>query len=152
MDFLIAAFVAVAVFIYLGRAMPNRALRDSIPSVLDETDGPPKNGFVATRLSRGGAIAISFGLLATFGAMLKFVPSLDVAVALTIVAISLWVMVDSHKVRLRAYQTRLALHPLVLFNAMLFLWPILFPWYLIVCSKIGDGTLPKKSHHTRPEG
>jgi hypothetical protein len=152
MDFLIAALVAVAVFIYLGRALPNRALRDSTPSAFDELDGPPQSGIVTTRLSRRGAIAISFALIAIFGALLKFVPSLDVAVALTIVAISLWVMVDSHKVRLRTYQTRLALHPLVLFNAMMFLWPILFPWYLIVCSKIGDGTLPKKSHHSRSEG
>lgn len=145
MDLLIAALVAVAVFIYLGRALPNRALYDSKRWQFDEPDAIPTSTFSATKLPRWGAIAVSLGLIALFGALLKFEPSLDVFVALAIVAISLWVTVDSHKVRLRTYRTRIALHPIALFNAMMFLWPVLFPWYLIVCSKIGDGTLPKKS-------
>jgi hypothetical protein len=32
----------------------------------------------------------------------------------------------------------------VLFNAMYLLWPVLFPWYLIVRSKIDDGSLARK--------
>jgi hypothetical protein len=150
MDLLIAALVAVAVFIYLGRALPNRALYSPKQSEFDEPDARPRSGLTATRLSRGAAIAISLGSVALFGGLLKFAPSLDVIVALAIVTISLWVTVDSHKVRLRTYQTRLALHPIALFNAMMFLWPILFPWYLIVCSKIGDGTLPKKTNQGDP--
>ena len=145
MDLLIAALVAVAVFIYLGRALPNRALYDSKRSQFEEADAIPTNPLSSTKLSRWSAIAISLGLVALFGALLRFAPSLDVFVALAIVVISLWVTVDSHKVRLRTYQTRIALHPIALFNAVMFLWPVFFPWYLIVCSKIGDGTLPKKS-------
>jgi hypothetical protein len=145
MDLLIAALVAVAVFIYLGHALPNRALYDSKRSEFDEADAIPRSSLTTTRLSRWGAIAVALGFVALFAALLKFAPNLDVFVALAIVVISLWVTVDSHKVRLRAYQTRIALHPIALFNAMLFLWPVLFPWYLIICSKIGDGTLPKKS-------
>jgi hypothetical protein len=151
MDLLIAALVAVAVFIYLGRALPNRALYSSKQPEFDEPDAAPRSKLTATRLSRWAAIAISIGSIALFGALLKFAPSLDVIVALTIVAISLWVTVDSHQVRLRTYRTRLALHPIALFNAMMFLWPVIFPWYLIVCSKIGDGTLPKKSDEKDPE-
>jgi hypothetical protein len=128
----------------LGRALPNRALYHSNRSQSDEPDATPRSRLTATRLSKWGAIAISVGSIALFGALLKFAPSLDVGVALAIVVISPWVTVDSYQVRLRAYQTRIALHPIALFNAMMFLWPIIFPWYLIVCSKIGDGTLPKK--------
>ncbi len=145
MDLLISALVALAVFIWLGRALPNRALHDSKTSEFDEPDAAPRRGLAATKLSRWAAITISLGSVALWGALLKFAPSLDVVVALAIVAISLWVTVDSYKVRLRTYQTRIALHPIALFNAMMFLWPVVFPWYLIVCSKIGDGTLPKKS-------
>jgi hypothetical protein len=121
MDLLIVALVAVAVFIYLERALSNRALYDSNRSQFDEPDATPRSRLTATRLSRWGAIAISVGSIALFGALLKFAPSLDVGVALAIVVISLWVTVDSYQVRLRAYQTRIALHPIALFNAMMFL-------------------------------
>ena len=150
MDLLMAALVAVAVFIYLGRALPNRALHGSKQLEFDESDATVRRGFTATRLSRWAAIAISLGSIVLFGALLKFAPSLDIIVALAIVAISLWVTADSYQVRLRTYRTRLALHPIALFNAMMFLWPVVFPWYLIVCSKIGDGTLPKKSDRGDP--
>lgn len=150
MDLLIAALVAVAVFIYLGRALPNRALHGSKQLEFDEPHATSRHRLTATRLSRWAAIAISLGSIALFGALLRFAPSLDIIVALAIVAISLWVTADSYQVKLRTYRTRLALHPIALFNAMIFLWPVVFPWYLIVCSKIGDGTLPKKSGRGDP--
>ena len=52
MDLLIAALVAVAVFIYLGRALPNRALYDSKRWQFDETDAIPTSTLSATKLSR----------------------------------------------------------------------------------------------------
>lgn len=150
MDLLIAGLVAVAVYIYLGYAMPNRMPYDSKSAEFEESDPTRRRGPAATRLSRGAAIAISLGLVTLFAALLKFAPSLDLVVALAIVAVSLWVTVDSYKVRLQTYETRIALRPIALFYAMLFLWPVFFPWYLITCSKIGDGTLHKKSSRADP--
>lgn len=149
MDLLIAGVVAVAVFIYLGRALPTRTLYDP-GAEFDERDGTPRRGLAATKLTRGGAITISLGVIVLFGSLLRFAPSLDTCVAVAIVAISLWATADSHKVRLRTYQTKIALHPIALFNAMMLLWPVFFPWYLIICSKIGDGTLPQKSKGVPP--
>jgi len=144
-DGLIAGIVAVAVFIYLGYALPNRALYGSRTMESEERGTVSGGRPASTRLSRRGALAISLGLVILFAGLLIFAPGLDAAVALAIVAISLWATVDSHKARLPSYKTRIALHPIALFNVMIFLWPVLFPWYLIVCSKIGDGTLARKS-------
>jgi hypothetical protein len=141
-DVLIAALVAVAVFICLGRALPN-------PSRLQTTDDSAASGRrpASTRLSRASALAISLGLETLFVMLLRFAPMLGGAVASAIVAISVWTAVDSHKVRLAEYRTRIALSPIALFNVMIFLWPLVFPWYLIVCSKIGDGSLARKSNN-----
>jgi hypothetical protein len=145
MDYLIAGIVAVAVFILLGRALPNRALYRHRRGEFEQPGQMPHSAMSATRLSRVGASVVSLGLVVVFGALLWFVPSLDIFVALAVVAISLWATADSYKIGLRGYQTRIALHPIALFNAMMFLWPVFFPWYLIIGSKIGDGTLPRKS-------
>lgn len=140
----------MAVFIYLSYALPNRMSYESKAAEFEEPDRTPSRGPGATRLSRGSAIAISLGLVALFASLLKFAPSLDLVVGLLIVAVSLWVTVDSHKVRLQSYETRIALRPIAMFYAMIFLWPVFFPWYLITCSKIGDGTLPKRSNRPDP--
>lgn len=63
MDLLIPGLVAVAVFIYLGRALPNRALYDSKGAGFDEPDATPRSSLAATRLSRWGAVAILLGLV-----------------------------------------------------------------------------------------
>lgn len=144
-DYVIFGIVAVAVFIYLGYALPNRALYGSQNLESKDLDRAPRGLPPSTRLSRCGALAISLGLVALFATSLTLAPRLDPVVALAIVAISLWATVDSHRVRLWSYKTRIALHPIALFNAMIFLWPVLFPWYLTVCSRIGDGTLARKS-------
>jgi hypothetical protein len=150
-DALIVGIVAVAVFICLGYALPNRALYGSEPIGPEDRATSSRDRSASTRLSRRGAIAISLGLVTVFAAILIFVPTLDAAVGLAIVALSLWATVDSHKVKLHVYKTRIALRPISLFNAMIFFWPVLFPWYLIVCSKIGDGTLPRKSDFANAE-
>jgi hypothetical protein len=149
-DALIAVIVAVVVFIYLGYALPGRALGSETTGPEDRTTISGQRS-ASTRLSRGGAMAISLGLVTVFAVILIFIPTLGAAVGLAIVALSLWATVDSHKVRLHAYKTRIALRPIALFNAMIVFWPLLFPWYLIVCSKIGDGTLPRKSDFPNTE-
>jgi hypothetical protein len=98
----------------------------------------------STALSRSGAIAISVGLILLFVALSILERRMISGVFLFIFATSVWAAIDSDRVGLRSYKTRIALHPLVLFNAMYLLWPVLFPWYLVVCSKIGDGTISRK--------
>jgi hypothetical protein len=96
------------------------------------------------KLSHRSAIAISVGLVFLLAVLLTYERRLAFVAILVIFITSIWAAIDSHRVGLTGYRTRIALHPLVLFNAMYLMWPVLFPWYLVVCSKIRDGTLARK--------
>jgi hypothetical protein len=98
----------------------------------------------AISLSRSGAVGISLGLVLVVVALVSYDRRLVPLGVLLIFGTSVWAAIHSDRVSLTSYRTRIALHPLVLFNAMYLLWPVLFPWYLVVCSKIGDGTLARK--------
>ncbi len=63
---------------------------------------------------------------------------------LFILLTSTWAAVDSVHIDLQAYKTWIALHPMILFNAMYVLWFVMFPWYLVVRSRIKAGTVPKR--------
>jgi hypothetical protein len=143
MNYVIAGFVTVGVFIYLLHALPDSSLTGTgfQSRAYNEAVRRVRS---STRLSRRQALAISLGLILLFATLLSYDRQLAPLITLVIVTTSIWAAIDSDRVGLRMYKTRLALHPIVLFNAMWLLWPVLFPWYLVVCSKIGDGTLARK--------
>jgi hypothetical protein len=143
-NYLIVCVVVAGVFIYLLFALPDSSLASTGRTQLRARDEVARRARPSTRLSRRGALVISLGLDLLFATLLIFEVWLAPLICLFVVAISIWVAVDSDRVGLRNYKTRIALHPIVLFNATYLLWPVLFPWYLIVCSKIGDGTLARK--------
>jgi hypothetical protein len=91
------------------------------------------------------ALTISLGLILLLGLLLAYERRLAPVVILTVFGTSIWAATDSVRIELQTYKTRIALHPIVLFNLMYLLWVPLFPWYLIVRSKITSGTLPRKS-------
>lgn len=143
-NFQIVFLVAVGVYLYLARALPDSAINGPP----DSPDGARISG-LSTRLSRAAALAVSLGLTGVFVALVIYDRTLAPYISMMIVAISLWAAVDSHRIGLRRYKTRLAaVNPIVLFNVMYLLWPVLFPWYLVVCSRIGDGTLSRKDDRT----
>lgn len=91
------------------------------------------------------ALTFSFCLILLLGLLLAYERRFVPVVILTVFGTSIWAATDSVRIELQAYKTLIALHPIVLFNLMYLLWIPLFPWYLIVRSKIASGTLPKKS-------
>ena len=97
------------------------------------------------------ALAVSLGFILLLAVLLAWERKLAPVAILTVFATSIWAAIDSFRIDLQAYKTRIALRPIALFNAMIVFWPLLFPWYLIVCSKIGDGTLPRKSDFPNTE-
>ena len=145
-DYLIAGLIAAFVFIVFSRALPKPARGGNRFVASEQVHGAERGKFDSTRLSTRQAMAITASLISAFAICIWF--QLHIVVALAILLTSLWASVDSERVRLRTYKTRIALHPLVLFNAMMWLWPLLFPWYLVVCSKIGDGTMTRRQDRT----
>jgi hypothetical protein len=95
-------------------------------------------------LSWGEAILISLGMMFVLYILLAYERRLAPLIVLIIFATSIWATVDSARIDLRGYKTRIALHPLVLFNAMYLLWFVLLPWYLVIRSKIRAGTLLRR--------
>jgi hypothetical protein len=144
MNYIIVVSVAVAVFIYLLYALPDSALTNAQPNRPRSSDETAVRAKPLMRLSRRDALIISLGLLLLFAILLSYERQLVALISLIVVATSIWAAVDSVRVGLRGYKTCIALHPILLFNAMYLLWPVLFPWYLIVRSKIDDGSLARK--------
>jgi hypothetical protein len=68
---------------------------------------------------------------------------------LIVLGTSAWGAFDSVQIRIREYKTALASHPVLLFVAMILLWVVIFPWYLVVRSKIRAGCLERRE---RPKG
>jgi hypothetical protein len=95
-------------------------------------------------MSWAGAVAISLGSILLFFLLVTYDRRLVPLVLVSIFGTSIWAAVDSAKIELQEYKTLIALHPLVLFNAMYFLWFVLFPWYLVVRGQIRAGTLPRR--------
>jgi len=67
-------------------------------------------------------------------------------VVLIVLVTSAWVAFDSVQIRIREYKTALASHPVILFVAMVLLWVVIFPWYLVARSKIRAGCLERREH------
>ena len=95
-------------------------------------------------LSWAGAIAISLGSILLFFLLVTYDRRLVPVVLVSIFGTSIWAAIDAAKIELQEYKTPIALHPLVLFNAMYFLWFVLFPWYLVVRGQIRAGMLPRR--------
>ena len=90
------------------------------------------------------ALAVSIGLILLLTLLLAWERRLAPVAILTVFGTSVWAAIDSFRIDLQAYKTRIALHPMVLFNLMYLLWVPLFPWYLVVRTRILAGTLPRK--------
>ena len=58
-----------------------------------------------------------------------------------VLLLSLWVAVDSSRLKLVRYNTGLSYKPLLLFFLMIPIWYISFPWYLVVRARIRSGKL-----------
>jgi hypothetical protein len=144
MNYIIVVSVAAGVFIYLLYALPDSSMTSSQPRHPRSYDKTAPRAGPSIRLSRRDALAISLGLLLLFAILLSYERQLAALISLIVVATSIWAAIDSVRVDLRCYKTRIALHPILLFNAMYLLWPVLFPWYLVVRSKIDDGSLARK--------
>jgi hypothetical protein len=70
-------------------------------------------------------------------------------VTLILLATSLWAAIDSSRIRLREYRTQLSAHPILLFIGMWLFWIIVFPWYVVVRSRIRAGRIEKRHHVKR---
>ena len=90
------------------------------------------------------AIALSLGSILPFFLLVNYDRRLVPLVIVSIFGTSIWAAVDSARLDLQEYRTKIAVNPLILFNAMYLLWFILFPWYLVVRSQIRAGTLPRR--------
>lgn len=90
------------------------------------------------------ALAVSVGLILLLALLLAWERRLAPVAILTVFGTSIWAAIDSFRIDLQAYRTRIALHPIILFNLMYLLWVPLFPWYLVVRTRIIAGTLPRK--------
>jgi hypothetical protein len=90
------------------------------------------------------AIALGTGLALLLALLVAWERRLTPIVILTVFVTSIWAAIDSIRIDLQAYKTPIALHPIILFNLMYLLWLPLFPWYLVVRTKIATGTLPRK--------
>lgn len=95
------------------------------------------------------ALLITVGIILPLVALGVVVPRLIILGALAIFGTSVWAALDSARVQLQAYKTRFSLHPLILFNVMYFLWPVVFPWYLVVRSRILEAGRNSESSATR---
>jgi hypothetical protein len=91
------------------------------------------------------ALAVSIGLILLLALLLTWERRLAPVAILTVFGTSVWAALDSFRIDLQAYRTRIALHPMILFNLMYLFWVPLFPWYLIIRARIIGGTLPRKA-------
>jgi hypothetical protein len=95
--------------------------------------------------SVSAALAVSIGLILVLALLLAWERRLAPVAILTVFATSIWAAIDSFRIDLQGYRTRIALHPMILFNLMYLFWVPLFPWYLVVRARIIAGTLPRKA-------
>lgn len=98
------------------------------------------------------AIAASIGLILLLALLLAWERRLAPVAILTVFGTSIWAAIDSFRIDLQAYRTRIALHPMILFNLMYLFWVPLFPWYLVVRARIVAGTLPRRTLSSRNVG
>jgi len=95
--------------------------------------------------SVSAALAVSVGLILLLALLLAWESRLAPVAILTVFGTSLWGAIDSFRIDLQAYRTRIAFHPMILFNLMFLFWVPLFPWYLVIRARIIAGTLPRKA-------
>jgi hypothetical protein len=91
------------------------------------------------------ALALSIGLILLLGLLLAWERRLAPVAILTVFGTSIWAAIDSFHLNLQAYRTRIAFHPMILFNLMFLFWVPLFPWYLVIRARIIAGRLPHKA-------
>lgn len=72
--------------------------------------------------------------------------------AVVVLGTSLWIAFDSSRIEIRQYSTRLSGHPVALFFGAYILWIGVFPWYLVVRSKIRAGQIEKVNREVRGFG
>ena len=94
--------------------------------------------------SVSAALAVSIGLILVLALLLAWERRLAPVAILTVFGTSLWAAIDSFRIDLQAYRTRIAFHPMIFFNLMFLFWVPLFPWYLVIRARIIAGTLPRK--------
>jgi hypothetical protein len=91
------------------------------------------------------ALALSIGLILLLALLLAWERRLAPVAILTVFGTSIWAAIDSFNLGLQAYRTRIAFHPIILFNLMFLFWVPLFPWYLVVRARIIAGKLPRNT-------
>ena len=54
-----------------------------------------------------------------------------------------WAVWDARRIELRRYRPGEAAHPVIFFWMVVQLWPLFFPWYLLVRRRVLSGKLPR---------
>jgi hypothetical protein len=107
------------------------------------------SGWKAFFVSIGISLGISTAILLSMVGIrvvvgLSYDPALGIiAGVLTVFFTSIWLAIDSSRIRICEYETDLAMHPLALFTFALLLGFVVFPVYLVKRSKILAGALEK---------
>ena len=57
---------------------------------------------------------------------------------------SVWAAWDSHAIRIVRYKTQMANEPVIVLFLCMTVWPLAFPWYVIVRQGIRSGLVPLK--------
>ena len=84
-------------------------------------------------------LAILITLLLFAGSIAVYVVTGFNVMAFVVIGTALWVAYDSRALDLRRYKSGLAYGPIILFFAVILLWIVVFPWYLIVRYRITSG-------------
>lgn len=95
-----------------------------------------------------GGLLIRAVLIVFLGLLIAYDRRLAAVAVIVIFLTSGWAAVDSIRIELQTYRTWIALHPILLFNLMYLFWPVAFPWYLAVRSRIGQGSLARQTNST----
>jgi hypothetical protein len=95
-------------------------------------------------LSTVNAILVALAILVPC-LLVGFISPVTAKILVTVVIVgsSLWVGLESSRFNLQAYKSQVQATPFVLFTACVGLWPLIFPAYLIVRSKLLAGLLPQ---------
>ena len=83
-------------------------------------------------------------LSVTFGLLVVGIYAPTPAMLVIVISSAIWAAMDSQKIGLIKYKTRASNSPVVILIAILAMWIVFFPWYLIARGNILNGTIVLK--------
>jgi hypothetical protein len=108
--------------------------------------GPPSSMLVGRPLSAATGVVMGIGLYLCLRRLSNSVDTYtrDLTCFVVFAGTGIWVGIDSARNRVREHKTQLAAHGFILFISVCTLWYVMFPWYLVVRSKIVAGQVEKR--------